>query len=253
MTDQNDRNVRLLFSRAVDAVRFARDRQVCRFIGFLSESEAAVCAQALAGEGWSRYAFWGGHDEAERVMLGVLDEYTQAEDAQWPFDALTVDFRKGAELSHRSFLGSLMSLGIERDKVGDILIGDSYAVVFVSDSVSGYICGELTKVGGEGVRVTLGCTRELPQMHGFEPLRLTVASARLDCVVAALARTSRGEAARLIESGLVTVDSLECDKVSHTVAAGSKVAVRGKGKFAVDSLDGLTRKGRVILEARRYI
>ena len=92
----------------------------------------------------------------------------------------------------------------------------------------------------------------MPAAHSFKVMTDTVASARLDCLVAALARIGRGEAERLITAGEVMIDSVPCKKVSQTVREGQKITVRGEGKFIIDDIGTMTRKGRRILSARKY-
>ena len=52
----------------------------------------------------------------------------------------------GAELSHRDYLGALMSLGIERKTLGDILTHEDEAVIFLKKSITPYVLENLDKV-----------------------------------------------------------------------------------------------------------
>ena len=47
---------------------------------------------------------------------------------------LRAAFRKEENLTHRDFLGSLMGMGIVREKIGDILVGPDSADVLVLDT-----------------------------------------------------------------------------------------------------------------------
>ena len=44
-------------------------------------------------------------------------------------------------LTHRDFLGALINLGIDRSKLGDILIEENTAYVFVFSQIADYITG----------------------------------------------------------------------------------------------------------------
>ena len=66
-------------------------------------------------------------------------------------------------LSHRDILGSLMALGIKRETVGDILIEEGRAVVFVCGDVKEYILNQVEKIGRVGVDMTEGCSFPLPE------------------------------------------------------------------------------------------
>lgn len=244
---------RLLIQRTVDAVRLAEFKGSPRFIGFLDGRGRKIVSFAAAKEGFSRLAFFGGYDGAERVFAGFFPDYAEPCESDFPVCAFTLCYRESASLSHRDFLGTLMSLGIKRESVGDILCGEGFAVIFLSGGVSDYIESQLEKVGGEGVTVLKGVTRGLPAAHGFSDISCTVASMRLDCVVAALCGVSRGKASELICDGLVTLDSFVRKKTDISVTAGSTVSVRGFGRFAVDGAGRTTKKGRTVLNARKYI
>ena len=111
---------------------------------------------------------------------------------------------------------------------------------------------QVTRVGGEGVCLLPDYDGELPVAQRFSELRDTVASPRLDAVVAALAGLSRGESARRILTGLVSVNHLPQTAVS-VVKAGDVLSLRGTGRFVIDDLSGVTRKGRLVLRARKYL
>ena len=96
------------------------------FTDFLTEAEfAEFCAvkEQLPLCGWS---VWGGHEDADRVMLrfGSEEQLGYAEDFPIVTVAVTPLQEKFAEaLTHRDILGAIMHLGIERSEIGDILIG----------------------------------------------------------------------------------------------------------------------------------
>ena len=93
----------------------------------------------LDSSGFLTYRFYGGYEDSERKVLGLYF-YDEIED--FPVTALEITFRKADKLTHRDFLGALMSLGIERDTVGDILVEDGRCVVFVKSEISSYITSQ---------------------------------------------------------------------------------------------------------------
>ncbi len=251
MADNINGEDKLIVSRVEDGVASALQRYSTRFIGFLDGHGVSVAKKAAAGYG--NVAFYGGYEGAERVYMCIYPEYEQITADDYPLQAVTATARPTAQLTHRDWLGSLMSLGIRRDAVGDILTDGSRGVIFLSSTVVDYVMTQLDKVGGEGVKLQKGYTSPLPVGGGFQEIRLTVASARLDCIVGALCSYSRSKAETVIASGLVTVDSAECLSTSKKVVGGSMITVRGKGKFIIDSCSEMTRKGRTVLLVRKYI
>ena len=154
----------------------------------------AALAENIAKGDRANYMLFGGYDGAERVYFGVFPDGFLPDGSLFPIVRLTVTDRSGRGFTHRDVLGTLMSEGIERSTVGDILIGSPDSALFVSASVAEHIMAETDKIASCGVTVARSDGGELPEGGGFEERSDTVASARLDCVVAAVCRVSRGKA-----------------------------------------------------------
>ena len=214
----------------------------------MSEREQMLAAQYMDHLGFSRYAFDGGYPGAERRMLGVFDGERQA----FPLCALELSFRKSDRLTHRDFLGALMSLGIERETVGDILVEDGRCVVFVKEEMTSYIRSQLSKVGSAGVKIAEADTAALPQGRGFDERFCTVSSLRMDAVVAAAAGLSRERAKQLIVSGGVAHNYEVCQSVSRMTAEKDVITIRGKGKYVINGVQGETKKHRIIVSIIHY-
>lgn len=242
----------LIKGRADDLVNLCDKTGVPKFMGFLRTEEASLVAAAVANARL-KHTFFGGYDDAERVFFGVFPDWCDVDTALFPITALTITFREQDILSHRHFLGTFMSLGITRESVGDILIEKGRAVAFFKTEVADYILSQLKKVSGAGVSAQEGFVVPLPGMSGFEEVTDTVASARLDCVVAALLSVSRSTACDYISQKCVSVNSLCTEKNVKTIVSGDKITVKGKGKFLIESIDTFTKKQRLILKAKKYI
>lgn len=245
------REQEFLRSRIKDAVRQSFTRNALRFVGFLDSSAMAV-AENEAKHLNARFTFFGGYEEAERCFFAALPEWSNGEKDLFPVTKLKITNKSDRSLSHRDILGSLMAQGIERDTVGDILTSHPCSVVFVASSVAEHILLSVDKIGNCGVSVEVDASDFLPFAGSFLELSDTVASQRLDCVVASLAKTSRGRAAELIENGLVAVGGIEVLKVTKTVTAGDVISVRRVGKFQIDSINDRSKKDRIILKYRKY-
>ena len=87
----------------------------------------------------------------------------------------------------------------------------------------------------------------------FQMIHDTVASERLDCILAALTNLSREKAQGMIRAGLVEVDFLTEQRPDRAVPEGAMLSVRGYGRYEVIGTDGVTRKGRLRLHAKKFI
>ena len=264
----------LLSARLFDALS-KRDKGKVAVLGYLTPRESRQAQWILAGAGREEEAFFfGGYDGAERVCLFLLPDYVLAllpepprdcpceavlellEDAAK--DAITPILISGSgfrTLTHRDYLGSILALGVERDSFGDIALqNDHEAVVFCSRSMATFFLETLERVGSDSVKCKLyEVDDRFTDGRRYEAIRDTVASPRLDCVVAALTNTSREEAKRLIETGFVEVEFEPTDKCDLLLTPPLALSVRGYGRYRLLSFDGKTKKDRLRLCADRLI
>ncbi len=248
-----NRDDELLEARLTDAVKTAEHRGRCHFAGFLDEREAELARALMKRLRFDRFLLWGGHEEAERVLFGAFPFHLDPDPSAFPLAAVTVRYRPEDELTHRDLLGGLLSRGIQREALGDILIEAGRAVFFVREEIAPFLREQTERIGRVGVRLVPGAQEPYPPAHRYEELSAVVASPRLDCVVAAFAGLSREKAAAAIAAGLVTLNYREETSLSCPVQEGAKLSVRGRGKFVVDRLGPTTKKGRLCIAGRKYI
>jgi RNA-binding protein YlmH len=274
---QNE-DIRLLCARLDDLTRRG-ERGEAAVSGFLTPREAKYAAAHLSARIRAGTALlWGGFAGAERVRAVILPDYaeglidpealaaepiTALDEAGFEeistaiAEAVCAVSVKGSgfrELSHRDYLGSVLGLGLERDTLGDILIPDPHnAILMTSAMTADFLATGLTKVATDTVKVSrLPAGTALSGTRRLSPVTDTVASERLDCVVAALCNLSREKAQMAVKAGIVELDYEVCEACDTTVEAPSVISVRGYGKFAVHTFDGTTRKGRIRLVAGKY-
>ncbi len=243
----------LLLPRVGDAVALCQKREFPCFLGFFDEREQQQVIAYLKKQSSVCWLLDGGHPDAERKMLCVFPPYYQPEQIAFPLQQVAFRYRREKHLSHRDFLGTMMSAGLRRETVGDILCSDGLAVVFLRDEIADYVSDQISAVGGEGVTIQRDYEGELPVFHRFSPVDGTVASPRLDAVLKVLLHCSREQAAQMIRTGTVEVDHCPVSSVSGLLTAPVTVSVRGIGRFAVDQIGPQTAKGRYAVKARKYI
>lgn len=255
MASTSDRNQpdAWLRSRIEDTLFLCERRSTPAFLGFLDEAEQQIARQVLSRTDVDRYCFWGGYEDAERCILGCFPDYLPPETEAFPLEMLAFRYRSEKALTHRDVLGTLLAQGIKRETVGDILCADDLIVVFLRDEIAPYIREQIDKIGGVGVKLMEDFDGPLPAARSYVPLQDTIASPRLDAVVKALIRCSREKAAQMIVFGTVSLDHIVLTEVSATVADNSVISVRGYGRFIVDRIGPPTKKGRLILNARKCV
>lgn len=240
----------LFLARVEDLAQRCQNTQCPGFMGFLDPAQQTLAGNKLKYSGLG-VAFWGGYDGGERVFLGVFPDNTINIEL-FPLRCLELIWKQDFVLTHRDFLGSFMALQLRRETIGDICVEAGRCVVFTTEHAADLILAALTQVGRVGVTVTEPPPGAATPAQNFLPITGTAASLRLDCVVALLANTSRSGAARLISSGLVSVDGIAVASCDKTITQGNKLSIRGTGKFIFDGQDGVSRKDKLRLRFRKY-
>lgn len=243
----------LLLSRLADAARLSEARCFAHFVGFLDEREAAFAEKWAARNGVENARLWGGYEGAERVVFGAFPEFLEPNPEAYPITAVTARYRSCDRLTHRDFLGAFLAAGIRRETLGDILPEEGRCVLFVREEVAEHLLSSIQKVGRVGVALSRGYEGPLPAGRAFAPFQAVVASARLDCAVAAALGASREKASGLIAAGLVALNHEETLSPSREVKDGDRLSVRGKGRFLLDQVGPPTKKGRLKLSGRKYL
>ena len=219
---------------------------------FLNELQISAALEIVSKSGRSNYLMWGGYDGAERVMLCVYPDYMCPEMSEFPIECLSLSYRKTDKLTHRDFLGALMSLGIKREVVGDIVVGEGITSFFVKAELAGYVRAQIDKIGKVGVVFTEKTVDFESKVQDFDTMSCTVSSLRLDNVVSAALNLSRGKTQGLIESGVVTKNSKLVYDSDSKLASGDKISVRGFGKFIVIYDGEISRKGKYRIVINKF-
>lgn len=245
---------RLLLARALDQLELARTRNIPAHTGFLSPQERAAIEAMLNAAGHPRHVFLGGFPGAERTICAFLPDWQEEADWEPPFTALHCTWQSGDKLTHRDFLGSILGQGLDREKVGDILVGDGVCDIFVFRELAPYLLQNLTGAGRAKLRVEeLGLESVAPPEKQVKTVRDTVSSLRLDAVLSTGFSIARGKAADLITAGRVELNHRPCIKADRTVNEGDVMTCRGLGKCILTQVSGLSKKGRTMIVMERYL
>ena len=249
-----DNNDKLLIRRVEDTIRLCEKYACVRFSKFLDGGEIALLNDEFHFPFGFNYLFFGGCEDCERKILGVFPEWEEASEDVFPISVLRIEGGFKRVLTHRDYLGTIMSLGIERDKIGDILIDNGAAYVFVYDDVASYVKNNIRKIGNQGVKIDISSLENFTApKRKFERIEAVCASTRLDAVTAGAAHISRQESARLINSGKVKLNYREVYDVSKTVKQNDLISIRGSGRFILAKIGNETRSGRMHISFDKYI
>ena len=218
------------------------------FSDFLNEAELSdfhAVEKSLAPCGTSVF---GGYTGAERCMIRFGSPEAFGYEQPFPICCLRVKplTEKFAEaLTHRDFLGALMSLGIERSVIGDLLPAENECFIFCDEKLSPYLCENLTQVRRTHVRCLPAPAVPDTLRPKMQLLQGQVSSGRLDAVLARVFNLSRNESLELCRQKKVFVNGLVCEDNSCTLRNGEVISARGHGKFRYLGGSGTSRKGKL--------
>lgn len=246
---------RLLFAKALDQALFAMKRRQPAFTDFMDRAKCARFAERMRGIRELQVTLYGGMEDCERQRMGFSLEEIPLE--AFPIKIIKIRRKSRkfgqADLGHRDYLGSILGLGIDRGKVGDILVSEEEAVCFVTEEIAPYITAMLEQVSKTAVIAEEAEGAEAIPQRQTERKRLTVASLRLDAVAGEAFHLSRGKVQALIGAEKAQVNWNTVTNTSHQLKEGDMVSLRGFGRFRVREIGGKTKKDRTGLEIETYI
>lgn len=157
------------------------------------------------------------------------------------------------ELTHRDYLGSLIGLGIKREMVGDILVREDGADIICMSDFADFVLMNYCKAGRTNLSLSQVDIKDLivPERK-TQIITDTVASLRLDSIVASAFNLSRGKASEAISRGIVFVNHMETTKPDQQLSEGDRITLRGKGKAVLSEIGGKSRKDRQYIKIERY-
>lgn len=244
----------LLAKRFIDLSRQAQQKGIVVFSEFLNLNELNIFQQEIP-ELYSGFEISGGYEVSERQMIAFLPDalcYTW----NFPIACLKitpVNKRFAEELTHRDVLGSLMNLGFERAKLGDILVDENLIYVFCHEKIAAYIMEQLTRIRHTMIRIE----QTAPEAVQIEPKKEfsegIITSNRLDSIIACICKSSRSQASQWIRGGKVFINNREILHTTYECKPQELISVRSVGRFRFLGSSGETRKGRLKIQYEKYI
>lgn len=193
-----------------------------------------------------RFSLIGNEDSESKAIL-IYPEYMDELNPEDYVSLVKID-KKDYDIAHKDVLGSLLSLGIKREKLGDIIINDEAIYFYIRNEILDYVLLNLEKIKNYGVELeVIDLATPISRDVDYEEKLITCASARLDLVLANVYNLSRSDAKNAIEAGLVKVNYKVTYKISETLEVGDMVSMRRRGRFIVGDYLGLSKKDKLKL------
>lgn len=240
--------------RLIDLSKQANIKGIVTFSDFLNLNEQNIYHMSKK-ELYTNTKAFGGYENAERQMIAFIPDALYYE-FYYPIKCIHIfpKYPKFAEkLTHRDVLGAIMHLGIERNRLGDILcLGDDY-YVFCDEDIFPFIMTELSKI--RHTMVDLSEETEYAHLQAnisLEERYDMIASNRIDAIVAKAFHLSRSEAAELLMSEKVFINGKCITNCNQSCENGAIVSVRGKARFVFEDCNSTSKKGKMRVKFSFY-
>ncbi len=244
---------KLFLKRLEEYISRVQNRSEVIVSDFWDTHQQSLAEEMLQTSGIN-YLLFGGFAEAERRRAVLSPDYLEIEEAYAEITAL--DLRGNfsyTTVSHRDYLGALLSLGVKREKFGDILVRADGAYVFLTEEIASYVLNNLPKVKGVSLSAQSIALDELIIPEGDKKEKdITCASLRLDAVTAQGFNLSRSQCAELLKSRKIQLNHREVLDGDYRVSEGDILSVRGKGRLKIEEIIGNTKKGKIRIKLIKY-
>ncbi len=245
----------MLQKRLIELSKIAYQRGIVTYSDFLNLNELNILHTTPKQELYSGYETFGGYEFSERQMVAFLPDALCYE-KNYPISTLKITPMQpkfAEELSHRDYLGAILNLGIDRSKLGDILIENNSAILFAHKSMEDFLLREITRIRHTSVMVTKEDLNSFSYTPNIKEIRGTVSSIRLDSLLALAFSSSRSKLVAFIENGKVFVNGKLITSNGYQIKEDDIISVRGMGRFQFKETISQTKKERFFVLLHLYI
>ena len=194
------------------------------------------------------------YENCERKVFILYPQYSEIDVNEFISGIRITNKSIFKKLSHKDYLGALMSLGIERSKTGDIYVYDDYGDIVIHSDITDYIIYNLDKIGHNKIqaeKISLSRVSFKEQEH--EILNIISSSMRVDNIVKHLTKPSREKASIIIRSGNVKLNHVLEEKASTELMEGDLLSISRTGRFKIYKIYGRTKSGRLKIQIKHYV
>ena len=253
-------NDELIRKHLLDLARQAESRGAYTYSGFLGLPEQDIYTRLQPELTFIENTLFGGSEASERQIAVFGSEKELGYPPEYPIVVMKVSPTAGKfseMLTHRDYMGAILSLGIDRSLIGDIIIRGNDAYVYCLVSIKQYLSDNLTSVKHTDVDCTFASdmehVSEIPELRPvLVPQSTNVASERLDSIVAGFTNISRSHIKELFLRQRVLLNGRIITSLSKEPKPGDTITVRGFGKAIYEGVNGKSKKGRLYVTLNKY-
>lgn len=200
-----------------------------------------------------KFLFKGLNEGAEKKIIAVYPKDFPEEYINFPIKFFKIIKKsKFISLEHKHYLGSILSLGIKREVLGDLIVKNQVCYGIILENMFDFLKDNLTKINSSPVEIEEILESDIPE-NEFLVLNTVLSSLRLDSVVSAITNLSRNEATSYIDLGNVQVNYEVQREKSFKINISDTIIIKKYGKFIIFENKGLNKKEKIKLVVKKYI
>ena len=184
------------------------------------------------------------YEEAERIII-----YRDLKPKVSLFKIITKE-----KLRHQDIMGSILSLNIKKEVLGDIIVDDNNYYFYILESMNNYILSYFNKV--RNINITL---EELPldylkdYKRKYKEIIVNVKSNRVDLIISKLTGLSRRVVKDMISNKDIILNYQVLTNNSYQFKENDIFSIRGYGKYKYVEVINKTKKNNYLVKCLKYI
>ena len=221
---------------------------------FFNPRQQVIAKQLLGNSETLKLVWDGGYEGAENQRLLICPYYEEVDRSALELTLIEVEYPKKVEkLSHRKLLGSLLSQGIQRDRLGDILQDGERWQFIVEKDLAPYLMTQVQRIGHASVHLQeVPFSQLLDRKEDGQSFQISVASLRQDLLLSEGFHLSRQKVKVAFDNREVKCNWVLASKPSHEVQVGDVLSLRHYGRLKLEAVLSETKKGKLRLQVTRY-
>lgn len=253
---------KLTIAKLMDKINISKTRNKIVNTEFLTTNQKEIIKRELKKINLKNYIFFGGYEGAEAESLIIYPEKFEKEIIEKAIKeiikVIEIILPKSKELlgkyTHRDYLGVLIKSGLNRNRIGDIVVHEDSSYIIVLNENVKYITEYLKEltIFNKAVINVINYDKIKLKEQEFEEIKITVSSIRLDSIISQIIKTSRQKAVKMILEEKVFINSKVETKRTKEVKQKDVLAIRGKGKYIINEISEAGKKGKIIVILKKY-
>ncbi len=257
---QNIETDKLLLAKIMDKFKISKCKNKIVNSNFMNEYEISIVKNELKKGKEKNYIIFGGYEGAKREIIIVYPDKINEDIVKSNLNSIlkAIKIELPSEIfgtfQHKDYLGTIMSFGLARERIGDILVYEDSAYIITLEENAQYIKeslelerrlkkAKITIINLENIKI---------KKEDFEEIHISVSSNRLDNIISEILNTSRRISQDLIENEKVFINYAIEIKSTRAVRETDIITIRGKGKYIIEKFLGENKKNKEVFCVKKY-